>query len=555
MNSHKEPFIDELNELFLLSLEDKIDAHQFERLQGYLSSHAVIREYYYDFVATYVGLNDPKVLSESSVSVSPFLDHELWEKLAEAEKAAPPIDLPREKFVPAMLIQRVEHPKVKRDINKVSFVAGLVSLAAVLLFIITIQLLPSKAAKPVASLMRGFNTRWGNSQEAMVNGVRLWNDGQWYDLKQGLVEVAFDSGAKVFIEAPSQFQLLNENEMVFQGSLTANVPPSAYGFTVNTLNSKVVDLGTEFGLRATGGDESELHVTKGQVELLDAVASPNDRAKQLVKAGQGYHVDESGTIARVTFRKEGFCWDEPTPYEQAVYETKPLCYWRFDRDRETLLRNEMNPEPRPQNQLIGSIGYGAGPVLGEDRSNRALRLDGSNDGYAVLLDSATGFRRSPAIAISVWVYPESGISTDQSILLTTSEKGPDTNFNDQIYLTYDAKFGFYVYCPKALRRMMITSSVIELNRWHHVVACRTPDQMKLYVDGQLQAADNLPAPGGETSSHLYGCIGRGTGHYEGASVKFQKWPFKGLVDELSQYDRELSAEEVDLLYQAAVKPR
>jgi hypothetical protein len=155
----------------------------------------------------------------------------------------------------------------------------------------------------------------------------------------------------------------------------------------------------------------------------------------------------------------------------------------------------------------------------------------------------------------VWVYPEEGILLDQSVLLTTCEKGPDVSFNDQIFFTANREFGFYVYCPKALRRMSIISQPVQPGQWYHVAVSRTPDQIKLYVNGQLCAVDDLPAPGGETSSLSYGCIGRGTGHYEGASVKYQKWPFTGLVDELSQYDRELTAEEVELLYHAAEEPQ
>jgi hypothetical protein len=553
MNSSKEPFIEELTELFLLSAEGIIDARQFERLQTYLLNSAAIRRYYYDFVNTYVGLSDPNLLLSESVNLqTPLLDEELWRNLAEAEKAALPVEFAKEETVPMRRILKSEAPKPERTFNKSSLTAGILSLAAILLLVVTFQFLPSKAARPVASFSRGFNTLWEDSQGSLVNGVRLWNDGQWYHLRRGLAEITFDSGAKVLIDAPSQFQVISENEMRIEGLMTANVPSSAYGFTVNTSNAKIVDLGTEFGLRAMEREDCEIHVAKGKVEVNETVSLQKTPSKQLIETGQGYRVNAYGSISKASFRKEGFCWTDPSPYEQAVYQSRPLNYWRFDRDEGTFLKNDMNPQLRPENQLIGAIDYGSGPVLGDERANRALRLSGGHDRYAVLLDNMKEFRQSRSVSLSAWIYPDAGVSRDQSILLATNEKGPDTNFNDQIYFTRENSFGFYVYCEKALRRMMIISRPVELNQWHHVVACRTSDQIKLFVDGQLHATETLPSPGGESTSRTYWCIGRGTGHYESTPANYQKWPFTGYIDEISQYNRELAAEEVALLYQAAI---
>lgn len=552
MKAEKDPFIEELTGLFLLAVEGMINAEQFERLQTLMTNSASIRKYYYDFVNTYVGMNDPKVLSSESMNLqSPLLDEDLWKNLAEAEKAALPVLCVKEPPAPQFVVKS-QMPKLERTFNKSSLAAAAISIAAVLLLIVSFQFLPSKAARPVASLSRGFNTRWESSQADMTNGVRLWNDGQWYNLAQGVAEIIFDSGAKILIEAPSEFQVLNENEMLFEGSMTASVPQSALGFTINTSNSRVVDLGTEFGLRSLEDRTSEVHVTRGKVEMA-AVISHKISLKQPIEAGQGYGVDESGRIEKIPFGKEGFRWVDPSPYEQAVYKTKPLNYWRFDRPQGKLLRNEMNPQLRPLNELVGTLAYGAGPAMGSvESANAALRLDGSNENYIIMSDHIAEFRRTDAVTISMWVYPEAGVRTDQSILLATNEKGPDTNFNDQIFLTSGNQFGFYVYCAKALRRVHITSHLqVVPNHWYHVVACRTAETGKLYVNGQLVAAENLPAPGGESPSRTYWCIGKGTGRYADYGSAFQKWPFKGMVDEISQYDRELSASEVQSLYQAA----
>ena len=50
------------------------------------------------------------------------------------------------------------------------------------------------------------------------------------------------------------------------GKVTANVPPRAIGFRIDTPDMEVIDLGTEFALRVDPAGESRLHVLEGEVE-------------------------------------------------------------------------------------------------------------------------------------------------------------------------------------------------------------------------------------------------------------------------------------------------
>ncbi len=65
-----------------------------------------------------------------------------------------------------------------------------------------------------------------------------------YRLTNGYVSVRFNSGAETLIEAPSEFTILNENAMDFQGVLSANVPPSGYGFLYGAGAAGVFGTGT-----------------------------------------------------------------------------------------------------------------------------------------------------------------------------------------------------------------------------------------------------------------------------------------------------------------------
>jgi hypothetical protein len=75
------------------------------------------------------------------------------------------------------------------------------------------------------------------------------------------------------IEGPAELQLISSGEATCtRGKLSANVPPQAKGFRINTPKGTIVDLGTEFGLDVSEAS-SEVHVFKGEVELHKAVES------------------------------------------------------------------------------------------------------------------------------------------------------------------------------------------------------------------------------------------------------------------------------------------
>lgn len=91
----------------------------------------------------------------------------------------------------------------------------------------------------------------------------------------GRLELTFDDGAKVVVEAPSEFRPLTTGQLQLRrGRMTASVPEEAIGFTVSTPTSRVVDLGTEFEITVKETGSSDVLVSKGEIEVMPAV--PND---------------------------------------------------------------------------------------------------------------------------------------------------------------------------------------------------------------------------------------------------------------------------------------
>jgi len=101
-----------------------------------------------------------------------------------------------------------------------------------------------------------------------------WLEAGRLNLKSGLAEVTFGSGARVMLEGPVVFDIEQTNRgFLKRGQLTAEVPGPASGFVINTPTLNVVDLGTRFGLRVKTGGESEIHVMQGVVEVSRARGS------------------------------------------------------------------------------------------------------------------------------------------------------------------------------------------------------------------------------------------------------------------------------------------
>ena len=96
-----------------------------------------------------------------------------------------------------------------------------------------------------------------------------------YELLAGTVHLRYTNGADLVVEGPARFEIRD----AFRTDLTAGrvraiVPPAAHGFTVVTRAVAYEDVGTEFGLSVNGATgESQMHVFDGQVNLRTGDAS------------------------------------------------------------------------------------------------------------------------------------------------------------------------------------------------------------------------------------------------------------------------------------------
>lgn len=144
----------------------------------------------------------------------------------------------------------------------------------------------------VATLLRAENCKWAGSDLPTLENSKL-SPGT-LALVEGMATIAFERGAVVTLEAPTKLQIRDAMHCrLLEGAVTAEVPESAHGFTIEAPDLKVIDLGTKFGLAASAVGNSQVRVFEGEV---DVEGLPDGKMKRLTK-GKGLHVNAGTTPA------------------------------------------------------------------------------------------------------------------------------------------------------------------------------------------------------------------------------------------------------------------
>ncbi|MEY4484397.1 MAG: hypothetical protein RL693_1849 [Verrucomicrobiota bacterium] len=178
----------------------------------------------------------------------------------------------------------VEFKPVRRNASFLMAVAACAVIAGVAAFLVMQQWAPAKDAshsKAIATVVKSSHCKWAGSTLPTAEGSRV--SAGVLELVEGLATLRFDSGAEVVLEAPATIELIDAmNCRLRRGTLVADVPPSAIGFSVDTQDAKVVDYGTRFGV-STGEDG------KYMVQVLEGLVEVNHKGEQEIKqlrAGQ-----------------------------------------------------------------------------------------------------------------------------------------------------------------------------------------------------------------------------------------------------------------------------
>jgi ferric-dicitrate binding protein FerR (iron transport regulator) len=155
---------------------------------------------------------------------------------------------------------------------------------------------PESLSPSVARIEQVKDVRWCG--EMVPAADALLPAGSKLAFQQGLLEVVFQSGARIILQGPAEVTLESPTSLVLQhGKLTADVPhtgvtslDSAAGFAVHTPNATVVDLGTRFGVACRAG-QTDVEVFLGKVRLqLDEAPSGGGPQERTLAANSAVRV-------------------------------------------------------------------------------------------------------------------------------------------------------------------------------------------------------------------------------------------------------------------------
>jgi hypothetical protein len=128
----------------------------------------------------------------------------------------------------------------------------------------------------VATVTKASDARWDRPDTPPTPGTELIPG--LIRVETGFLEITFNSGARIIIEAPAEMDVVDENmARLNSGVLTAHIPPTAQGFQVETPSVCVTDLGTRFGLVVYKRGITDIHVFKGCVAASFENPQQNER--------------------------------------------------------------------------------------------------------------------------------------------------------------------------------------------------------------------------------------------------------------------------------------
>ncbi|MEN6309244.1 MAG: FecR domain-containing protein [Anaerohalosphaeraceae bacterium] len=301
----------QFNELLLHALEGDMTEEQKAMLNRLLIEDSEAVGQYLDFMRLYGELSpygDAGRLSGTAPAGEEQSEDYtiLLQSLAQEESTAPTVciadvkaDLSKE------LIQQVKREKVVYKMSRSSVLTLFVSIAATVLIILFLRFSP-QGAVTVATLTDSIDAVFSGGQ-TYSTGTRLASGSASFWLQKGIVKVEFDYGAEVVIEAPAEFVLNTVDDMTLRsGRLFAHVPTRSQGFTVETPMATVIDLGTEFAIKADFDGTSDVHLFKGKASLIPGAKGQAVGSSHLLQVDQARRVNCAGEVVSIPVQPKEF---------------------------------------------------------------------------------------------------------------------------------------------------------------------------------------------------------------------------------------------------------
>ncbi|WP_069811703.1 LamG-like jellyroll fold domain-containing protein [Streptomyces sp. TP-A0874] len=280
------------------------------------------------------------------------------------------------------------------------------------------------------------------------------------------------------------------------------------------------------------GSSEPVHTTSGsslpwarpQLTFTDTDVSPGSTYTYRVTASDGANTSEASAPRTVTAAATA----ESYP-EQVVADGAQL-YWRYDEPSGTYAADASGADDSgvhrggPERAAAPGALPGGGTAVGHDGTDSYTYSDRRHDSPS-------------AYTIETWFRTD---TTEGGMLAGFGDRvlQPSATHDKHLYMTDDGRLVFGVFSGWA--RTVSTSAAYNDGAWHHVAATQGADGMRLYVDGEQQAADAQI-----TDSR------RSPGYWRFGGDSLENWPdrpssdhFRGQLDESAVYPSALGADRI-----------
>jgi Concanavalin A-like lectin/glucanases superfamily/FecR protein len=320
-----------------------------------------------------------------------------------------------------------------------------------------------------------------NGETTPVAGTKLRQG--IYELREGLVEFEYPSGAVLVARAPATFDLVDSSCVRLEdGQLAAHVPKAAAGFRIEAPAATVIDLGTDFAVEAVKDHESEVHVFHGEV-LVDLHGEKGKSADLLrLVTGEATRVDYStGMPSGIDLDEQRFMRslrEETKSYAQAVLKMNPVVYYRMEPTGDG---TQLLDASGSRANATLHVGRASAPVWTTGKVGAALRLGGPAQQTYASVDQypqATGDK----LSVVAWVYARS--RPRWASIAKNWAGGPDDRGQFHFGLHEDGgELEAHIVDNSGAEISVRDKTPLPLNTWHHVAFVADGGMLRLYRNG------------------------------------------------------------------------
>jgi hypothetical protein len=286
-----------LNRAFDRTITEEEAAH----LNRLIAEHPSLEKHYFDFINLQMAFRELKLITEAETTETlPRIDLML-RQLSQWENAAPALKIQSDSD--HKTIDRPDQAPSRHKVNRFLFSVAITSMAAFFLLAAYAWLNPRTVAERVATLTDSIDAQWALPPQ---NGNIFYDKSMEYFLQRGIAKVTLDNGVIVTIEGPAHFAFTTYDKMQLRsGRLFADVPINARGFIVETPSSRIIDLGTEFGVKIDSDGATSVHLFKGKASVRPGAKGHTGNAEILI-AGQAKRMDTAGHSQDIPLARTAF---------------------------------------------------------------------------------------------------------------------------------------------------------------------------------------------------------------------------------------------------------